>query len=137
MRSLHFHQCSVGSKEGMQKLQLVCVREFNDEKERYESVDSYRCYHLKKPLFTHKTRKCSEHGDYDDNNGIDNNIDFDISNDSYDENGIESCFGKSCFPKFAAENRRMKSTGNYVSSKITVAFLTTAITTVLFRINDH
>lgn len=139
MRSPRFHQCSDGSKGGMQKLQLICARKFNDEKERYESVDSYRCYHLKKPLFTHKTRKCSEHGDYDDNNGLDNNIDFDISNDSYDEidNGIESCIGKSCFSKFAEEKRRMKSSGNYVSSKITVAFLTTAITTVLFRINDH
>lgn len=139
MRSLHFHQCSDGSKDGMQKLQLICARKFNDENEPYESVDSYRCSHLKKPLFTHKTRKCGVHGDYDDNNGIVNNIDFDISNDIFDgnDNEIESCIGKSCFSKFAEANRRTKSSGNYVSSKMTVAFLTTAITFVLFRIYDH
>lgn len=132
MKSLHFHQCSDGSKDGMQKLQLICARKFNDENELYESVDSYRCSHLEKPLFTHKTRKCSEHGDY-------NNNDFDISNDIYDgnDNEIESCIGKSCFSKFAEANRRTKSSGNYVSSKMTVAFLTTAITFVLFRINNY
>lgn len=115
------HQCFISDDEDgkvLEKLQLVCVREFSDfsQSERRQIVQNYKCNHLKRPSFTPEKRKCQG-----------NEI---VCTDESCDDTMPDAFNTSDH----LLSNRTSSAGNHISSKITISILSTSVMTSIILI---